>query len=301
MNIRSGNLEIIDSHAHFMTRTFFEERFLKRGILEKMERRWKILNRPAWEIPEEEETHQDLANKWLAEMNKYNIAKMVFFSMDGNLAEFGNAMKSSERLIGYLYVNPHKEDIKKEIKDAVEKIGVRGLKMNPVLYHFNAYDQELMYPIYELAQTYKLPLVFHFGLSIGLDADTRYMNPSDITCCARDFPEVNFILAHFGTGFFREALFTLYHAMNIFLDTSSSNAWVKYLPYEIDLKGVFKKALEVGGPERLIFGTDSSFFPRGFRNDILQEQLRILTNLKVPLDDMQQIFSGNIRRLLRIL
>lgn len=301
MDTRPRNLEIIDSHAHFMTRAFFEERFLKQGILEKMERRWKSLNRPAWEIPEKEETHQDLANKWLVEMDKYNISKMAFFSMDGNVAEFGNAMKSSERFIGYLYVNPHKDDIKKEIKDAVEKNGVRGLKLNPVLHYYHAFNEELMHPIYELAQTYKLPLVFHFGLSIGTDADARYMNPSDISCCARDFPEVNFILAHFGTGFFREALFTLYHATNIFLDTSSSNAWVKYLPYEIDLKGVFKKALEVGGPERLIFGTDSSFFPRGFRNDILQKQLRILTDLKVPLDDMQQIFAGNIRRLLGLL
>lgn len=301
MEVRPENLEIIDSHAHFITRAFFEERLLQGNALAKIERRWKKLNRPAWEIPEEGETHQDLANKWLIEMDKFGITKMVFFSMDRNLAEFGKAMKSSERLIGYLYVNPHKEDVQTEITNAVEKHGVMGLKLNPVLHHYHAYDQELMHPIYELAQTYNLPLVFHFGLSIGTGADTRYMNPADISCCARDFPDVNFILAHFGTGFFREALFTLYHAENIYLDTSSSNAWIKYLPYELDLKGVFKKALEIGGPERLIFGTDSSFFPRGFRYDILQEQLQILTSLRVSLEGMQQIFAGNIRRLLGLL
>ena len=209
-------------------------------------------------------------------------------------------MKSSDRLIGYLYVDPRRKNVQKEIKDAVEKYDVKGLKLNPVLHYYHSYDQELMYPIYELAQTYKLPCVLHFGLSIGTHADARYMNPVDISCCARDFPEVNFILAHFGTGFFREALFTLYHAENIYLDTSSSNVWVKYLPYELDLKGVFKKALEVGGSERLIYGTDSSIFPRGFRYNLLQEQLRILNSLQVPPDEIQQIFAGNIKRLLGI-
>jgi len=303
MNTHLDDIEIIDSHAHFMTRDFFKERLLGQGdgtSLERLQQRFQRLNRPAWDFPPEGETHQDLANKWLAEMKEHNIAKMVFFSMDKDIADFGRAMNSSDQLIGYLYANPHREGIQEEIKVAVKKHGVKGLKLNPTLHYYHTYDKETAYPIFELAQKYKLPCVIHFGLSIGADADARYMNPIDISAPAKDFPEVNFILAHFGTGFFREALFTLYHAENIYLDTSSSNAWIKYLPYDIDLTGVFRKALDVGTAEKIIFGTDSSFFPRGFRQALLQEQFRILTSLNVSYEELQLIFAGNIKRLLGI-
>lgn len=282
-----------------MSRAFFEER-LQGAALEKLKTRFTNLNRPAWDIPAEDETHQDLANKWLAEMTKYGIAKMVLYSMDSHLEEFGNAMKSSDQLIGYLYVNPHREGIIDEIKQAVEVYGIKGLKLNPTLHYYHTYDETIAYPIFELAEKYKLPCVIHFGLSIGADADARYMNPIDISAPAKDFSDCNFILAHFGTGFFREALFTLYHAQNIYLDTSSSNVWTNYLPYDIDLKGVMEKTLEIGTADKMIFGTDSSFFPRGFRNPLLLEQYRILRTLDVSQEDIQQIFAGNIKRLLGI-
>ena len=46
---------------------------------------------------------------------------------------------------------------------------------------------------------------------------------------------------------------------NVYLDTSSTNSWMRY--EALDLKTVFRRALAVAGPERLLFGTDSSFFP----------------------------------------
>ena len=49
---------------------------------------------------------------------------------------------------------------------------------------------------------------------------------------------------------------------NIYLDTSSSNGWTRYTP-GLTLLDVFKTALAAVGPSRLVFGTDSSFFPRG--------------------------------------
>ena len=61
-----------------------------------------------------------------------------------------------------------------------------------------------------------------------------------------------------------------------------------------------EKTLEIGTADKMIFGTDSSFFPRGFRNPILLEQYRILRALDVSQEDIQQIFAGNIKRLLGI-
>jgi len=85
------------------------------------------------------------------------------------------------------------------------------------------------------------------------------------------------------------------------MDTSGSNAWMKYLPYEIDLKDVFKKALQAGGPEKVIFGTDSTFFPRGFRFNILEAQYNAVKTLHgnglISEEDVHSIFKGNILRM----
>jgi predicted TIM-barrel fold metal-dependent hydrolase len=70
------------------------------------------------------------------------------------------------------------------------------------------------------------------------------------------------------------------------------------MPYPTDFKWVFQRTLEAVGPERIIFGTDSSHFPRGLRREILEEQVGILKALGVPKEDAQLVMGGNIARLL---
>ena len=82
---------------------------------------------------------------------------------------------------------------------------------------------------------------------------------------------------------------------NVYLDTSSSNSWMRY--EGLDLKTVFLRALEVAGPERLLFGTDSSFFPRGWNEAIFQSQVRALRELDVAAADAQAILGGNLARI----
>ncbi len=84
-------------------------------------------------------------------------------------------------------------------------------------------------------------------------------------------PAVPVIIPHFGAGFFREALMAADQCANIHLDTSSSNGWMKYYP-GLTLDGVFRQALAVAGPERLLFGTDSSFFPRGWQKPVYERR-----------------------------
>jgi predicted TIM-barrel fold metal-dependent hydrolase len=83
---------------------------------------------------------------------------------------------------------------------------------------------------------------------------------------------------------------------NIHLDTSSSNSWVKYHP-GLTLEQVFRQALDVAGPDRLVFGTDSSFFPRGWQRQVFDEQQRTLNALGVSRHDQEKIFAGNFERL----
>ena len=89
----------------------------------------------------------------------------------------------------------------------------------------------------------------------------------------------------------REALMLADCCPNVHLDTSSSNAWIKYTP-GLTLEQVFKSALDVVGPDRLLFGSDSSFFPRGWNGEIYQKQKSALDAIGVGADIRQESSAG---------
>jgi predicted TIM-barrel fold metal-dependent hydrolase len=62
----------------------------------------------------------------------------------------------------------------------------------------------------------------------------------------------------------------------VFVDTSSSNAWLAVHVPPIGLADALRGALRVFGPDRILFGTDSSTFPRGWRKDVLEALLGAL-------------------------
>jgi predicted TIM-barrel fold metal-dependent hydrolase len=90
------------------------------------------------------------------------------------------------------------------------------------------------------------------------------------------------IIPHFGAGLLREALMAADQCPNVHLDTSSSNNWMRYHP-RLTLDTVFRQALEAAGPDRLLFGTDSSFFPRGWQQPLHAAQLEALDAAIEPL------------------
>ena len=69
-------------------------------------------------------------------------------------------------------------------------------------------------------------------------------NPLALMQVALAFPSVPFIVPHFGAGFLREALMLAEGCGNVYLDTSSSNAWMRYLP-GVTLQQVFNALLGV--------------------------------------------------------
>jgi predicted TIM-barrel fold metal-dependent hydrolase len=151
------------------------------------------------------------------------------------------------------------------------------------------------------------PVVFvHCGvLSVGIRKklglpspfDLRFSNPVDLHGLALRYPRIRFIIPHFGAGYFREALMVAGLCPNIYLDTSSSNSWMRFVP-GLTLETVFRSALDVAGAGRLLFGTDSSFFPRGWQKPVFASQLEALISLGVGDEEAKAIFGGNLRKLL---
>ncbi len=159
--------------------------------------------------------------------------------------------------------------------------------------HHVSVDDARTDAILAVAARHRRAVFVHCGvLSIGARKklglpsrfDLRLGDPLAVAAAAVRYPEVPVIIPHFGAGFFREALMAASSAPNIYLDTSSSNSWVKLVP-GLSLRDVMARALDVAGPSRLLFGTDSSFFPRGWQKAIFDEQRAVLTDLGVSAED----------------
>lgn len=298
MESRLG-IEVADAHAHFFTLETLKAWNLRGRTREGFERRaMSRTDMTSIDLPDET---WDVAQKWIDEMNTYGISAMGFMVGREAYDEFLEAKRRFPgRFMGYANVNPKDPDAVEWVGKAARD-GLQGIKLYPSSWRdFHSYD-EICYPVYEEALRHGLLVFLHFGVTIGGQADLRHGNPLDIQVPARDFPDLNFIIAHFGAGFFRELLLLQYQADNIFMDTSGSNVWMKYLPYDIDLINVFKKALLAGGPEKVIFGTDSTFFPRGFRFNVLEVQYNAVKSLQddglISEEDVHSIFKGNILRM----
>ncbi|MFQ5892374.1 MAG: amidohydrolase family protein, partial [Candidatus Methanofastidiosia archaeon] len=265
-------IKIIDSHMHLFTKDIFLHRKkLKQNLNPKLlsvdeERLRKFREKKNLKQPPE--GIEKTAGRWLFEFSRYSIEKGIFFGFYENCRDLIDFVaQNPERFLGYTSLNPTEKDAPEALKRDI-KNGLCGVK----LYHGGEYFRvcdERTYPFYEMAEKLKIPIAIHFGLSLNYYVNHRFTNPLDLDPVARDFPDLKFIIAHFGCGFMREALFLSYHCDNVYFDTSGSNSWISYLPYKISLRQVFKKFLEVCGAEKIIFGTDSSYFPRGYRIDIL--------------------------------
>ena len=302
-----GDVPVFDAHAHFFSHRFFQ------GLVEPIKGRFAGKDPYAamgeelkLELPEADPAK--LAARWVAEMDLKGVQRMVLMaSAVGDEESAAAAVKAyPERIAGYFMLDPTKPDAAVRVRRALKDMGLKGVALFPAMHHFSAADPRA-WPIYEAAAEHGAVIFAHFGLlkiairdRLGLPSkfDMRYSNPLDLHKAAKEFTKVSFQVPHFGCGFFREALMLGDLCPNVHLDTSSSNTWVKQMPYPLTLRDLFEKSLAVFGPSRLLFGTDSTVFPRGWRADVFQEQAQILADLKVSPEDAAAILGANLARLL---
>jgi predicted TIM-barrel fold metal-dependent hydrolase len=291
-------IEVVDAHAHFFTYDTIK-RWIDSGMsLDRMQQRVAYnTDMGSLTIPDE---NWDAGQMWKDELDKYGISAIGMMISTEVWDEFNETRKRFPgRFMGYANIDPASDDAAETVRRA-GKDGFQGIKLYPSAGSYHTYD-ERMYPIYEEALKQKLLVILHFGITIGTEANLRYGNPLDIQKPAHDFPDLNFMIAHFGAGFFREVLMLMYQTHNVVMDTSGSNSWMIYQPYDLTITKIFEKALRAGSSCRIVFGTDSSFFPRGFRFNVLEEQYNavraVCPQLCYSEKDIDLIFSGNILRL----
>ena len=292
-----------DIHSHFFSEQFFATLGRQRPP-GSQQTAAEIVATLGWDAPG---TAEDLADRWVKELDRTGVGRTVLIaSVPGDEASVAAAVaRHPSRFVGFFMLDPTAPDAPSRVERALDELGLRGICLFPAMQRYSLHDPRVR-EVVQLAEKHAGTAVFvHCGaLSVGVRKklglpsrfDVRYGNPLDLHALAADHPAVPFIIPHFGAGLFREALLVADLCANVHLDTSSTNRWMSY-HHGLTLPGVFMQALEVAGPERVLFGTDSSFFPRGWNTPVYDAQAAALDAAGVGQSVRQLILSGNFDRL----
>jgi predicted TIM-barrel fold metal-dependent hydrolase len=173
--------------------------------------------------------------------------------------------------------------------------GFCGVKLLPVnrCYHLS---DSVCRPFFEKANELGANLIIHYGVTVDPTGDLRYADPLDLSPVARDFPDLTFVIAHFGAGWLDSVLRLAYQCKNVCVDTSGTNNWMDYYVPKLTLSDVFERCLTAMGPERVLFGTDSGT-TAPYRTWIRRMQQRTVENLGLSAADQDLIMRGNAVRI----
>jgi uncharacterized protein len=284
-----GDCEVADAHVHFFSRRFLEALGVQCGKDPR-----EVAAAIAWDFPGNAE---ELAERWAAELDRHGVSHAsLIASVPGDEPSVIAARTAVPgRFFAYAMMNPLAQD---QVNPALNAIC-----LFPAMQGYSLHDQRVS-ALLDQAAANRQAVFVHCGVltvgvrkKLGLPSpfDMRYSNPMELHGVALRYPQIRFIVPHFGAGYFREALMLADLCPNILLDTSSSNSWMRY--EGLDLKTLFRRALDVVGPTRLLFGTDSSFFPRGWNVPIYEAQTRALSDLGISSPDARAILGENLQRL----
>ena len=287
-----------DAHIHFFSPSFFAGLGADREAIASL----------GWEQPQSVE---ELAARWVKELDTHGVGKAALMaSLPGDADAVAKAVAlNPSRFVGFFMLDPTREDAIAYAQRALDE-GLRTICLFPAMHRYSLHDDRVA-NVFELAASRRggtveqISVFAHCGvLSVGVRKklklpspfEMRFGNPLDLHGLALRFPQVPIVIPHFGAGMLREALMLADCCPNVHLDTSSSNGWIKYTP-GLTLDQVFKTALDVVGPDRLLFGTDSSFFPRGWQKTIYDQQRVALNAIGAGEAVQKKIFGENFARL----
>jgi len=296
-----GALAVSDAHVHFFSHRFFAA--LAEQTKSPVDSLAPVLG---WQLPAEDS--KQLADIWVQELDRHGVSKAALIaSVPGDHESVIAAVRAfPHRFYGYMMVNPVSPSPAADVERALASGHIHGLCFFPAMHRYSIQDDRAA-ALLDLLSGHPRTIAFvHCGvLSVGVRKklglpspfDMRFSNPIDVHAVALRYPQIRFVIPHFGAGYLREALMLCDLCPNVYLDTSSSNSWMRYEESHLDLRAVFRRALDVAGPKRLFFGTDSSYFPRGWNRDIFEAQTKALYEIGITDETARLIFHENLMQL----
>jgi len=207
-------------------------------------------------------------------------------------ATFVNAYP--ERLIGFMSLHPYDAHCLNEFERCRSELGLKGLKLGANYQNFDPLEPRAL-AIYERAQKYGLPILFHQGTSPVREAPIRLAHPLLMDEIAIRYPDLKIIMAHMGHPWQAETCVVIRKHPNLYADLSGNF----YRPFSFWEQLV--KASEWNVLHKVLFATD---FPVATVQETI-EALRHVNHLvegtplpRVPENAIEQIIHRDALALL---
>ena len=169
-----------------------------------------------------------------------------------------------------------------------------GIKLYPGYNHFYLYDA-CMQPFYALAEKYHKPVAVHTGLTATSQALLKYSHPMVLDETAVLYPNVQFVMCHFGNPFLSDSVAVMEKNQNVAADLSGLlEGKIPDLPQFFRKKQGYIRILRdwleyLDAYDRFMFGTDWPLANLGDYIAFVQEI--------IPSEHWDEVFFTNANRI----
>lgn len=307
----------IDMHSHLMVKEFHHESF----VAPSWEQGKHTAGKP--EEPPPAARGNSARRYWgpldsdgkehLRRMDEAGIEKSVLLHIDLGLL-FGDpemsieqqnkhvsevARKHPDRFVWFCGIDPRREGAVELLEKCVTEWGAGGIKFYPTTGFLPA-DKEV-YPFYERASAWKLPVYFHMGPESPPYKNEGNAHVAVLLKVLVDFPDLTVIVAHLGFEFWRDLLALGKVRENVMSDFC---AWQRVASRNYgQFCYVLRKFLNEFGRERVMFGTDAPLVEDALSSKEWVETIKSLPDKSPPeypftAEEVSALLDGNARRLL---
>ena len=173
---------------------------------------------------------------------------------------------------------------------------IAGVKLFPGYLPFYPHDARLA-PLYEFAHRRGLPVLVHQGDTLDRKGLVKFARPVELDEVAVRYPDVRFVLCHFGNPWIEEAAEVVYKNENVYADTSGllAHPSAPYFDRRVEQcrRRLLQAVVSIGSAERILYGSDWPL-------EELRVALALVEGLDLPAADRERILGGNAVRLFRL-
>jgi len=300
-------VHVFDSHLHFFGREFYE---FQAGLAQGMSRETALerIRAGGLDVPEPDTASH--TSRWLRELDRHRVDRAALFASvpDEMIAVGEAALASSGRFVPFAMINPMMPVTVSALRGLLPRFNFRGVLFFPAMHDYSIQSPQVS-PVLELVRAHNMVAFVHCGiLTIGVrrliglapDFPADRSRPREVAAVARAYPDVAFILPHFGAGYFDETLDLAASYRNVYVDTAGSQSWANACSPPLSLADIFRQTRDAIGADRILFGSDSGVFPRGYRADLLLQQVDAMIEAGFSVEEREAVLGRNLSRLLAV-
>ena len=264
-------MEIIDAHLHFCADPYFDEIARQAG-------------------------HENTAGHLAAEYRRLGIVKGIVMgnrSLETSAHEYPDFIHYCIGLDAFTETLPIEEQAGL-VEENLKREECVGIKLYPGYKHFYIYEKEFA-PIYALSEKYMKPVAVHTGLTASNNGLLKYSHPLVLDEAAVRWPQVQFVMCHFGNPWLEDAVGVLEKNPNVAADFSGLleqkiSDSERFVRKKQGYMRMLKDWLEyLDCYDRIMFGTD---WPLANLEDYIWFMKKI-----IPQEEWEKVFFSTANRI----